>query len=162
MRGLDLIKTGKKLLENNPTESDCSRAISTAYYALFSGLCEVTSKALVNNEEFKRANYQVFRSLDHKNVCSRCIETRDNNRSFPDKIKQFADTFIELNEQRENADYCPNCTFTALEANDYLEQAEEALKGLHQECDEHCRAFAIYVLLKPNNRNQMKKKISSD
>jgi len=157
----DLIETSKKLLENSPTQSDCSRAVSTAYYALFRGLCGIATESLVDNENFERANYQVFRSLDHKNVVDRCKDTRDNKRSFPLEIKQFADTLVELNEQRENADYCPKCKFTSLEASNLIEQAEAALVGLSGMDEQHMRAFALYVLLKPNKRNQLRRSITN-
>jgi len=148
--GGHLITSGRKLLAHPFTDADGCRAVSAAYYALFSGLSQYVADVLLNDPNFDRANYQAFRSLAHGNVCDRCRDTRDGNRAFPETIRNFADVFIDLYEQRENADYCPRTKFNLSKATDYLDQAEEALNQLHSAPTGHGRAFALFVLLKQN------------
>ncbi len=152
MKSHDLIVSGRKLLADEPTEADCRRAVSTAYYALFYQLCEMASRSLtgVLDHQLSRARYQVFRSLTHGNAYERCTATKDSGLDFPEAVQKFAVTFIELKEERELADYCPECSYSQKSAEDYLSQAETALADLNSIDDEHKRAFSLYILLSKN------------
>jgi uncharacterized protein (UPF0332 family) len=162
MKASDLIVSGHKLLLGQPTEADCKRAISSAYYALFYFLCEMSSKSLVGAEDtsFSRARYQVFRSLKHGLVFDRCKECKNEGMSFPKEVQEFADTFIELQEQREFADYCCDRKYSSASATDYLNQAEAAIQKLEKVDIDHQRAFSLFILLAPNPHSK-KMKVSS-
>jgi hypothetical protein len=152
MKSNDLIVSGRKLLAGQPTEADCRRAVSTAYYALFYQLCEMASRSLtgVIDHQLSRARYQVFRSLTHGNAYERCGATKTIGLDFPQAVQNFAVTFIELKEERELADYCPECSYSQKTAEEYLNQAESALADLNSIGEEHKRAFSIYILLSKN------------
>jgi hypothetical protein len=148
MTGSELITTAQKLLREPASTADCRRAVSTAYYALFSALCRACSDSLVGQDN-NRAKYQVYRALDHSNVKERCRETKSDDRSFPDEVRVFADTLVDLYELRELADYCPEKTFDVLVAKNHVDQASKALENLAEVSTDHMKAFAVFVLLKP-------------
>jgi hypothetical protein len=156
MKAVELIHSGRKLLSGDPSEADCRRAISSAYYALFYQLCEMSSRSLtgIQDERFSRVRYQVFRSLTHKNAYDRCRDCKNLDNGFPVQIQEFADVFIYLQEQREFADYCCERKYSVATANDYLEQAELVLTKLGNVSVDHQRAFSLFILLSPNKHSK--------
>ena len=49
---------------------------------------------------------------------------------FPDRICDFAGTFVDLQRQRHDADYNPQATFTRSDTLSAIGRAEDAIKGL--------------------------------
>ena len=151
MQPADLIETAPGLVnlnQENPSQADLNRALSTAYYALFHALCLNCADTRVGSTENDRSQpawQQVYRSPNHKTVKSRC---RSNEMSrFSRGIQGFADTFVELQEKRHEADYAP---FFSLDRSDvliYIADAEVAI-GKLQESDLRDRtAFAVWVTM---------------
>jgi hypothetical protein len=158
LKAADLITTARKLLAAPATEADRRRGISTAYYALFRKLCEVASEELAGPDT-ARAQYQLFRSVDHRVAKEACEKVR--GLKFPDEVITFADAFVALQEDRHAADYCPDRETTqGAESNKELgetaklsiasnivSQAEKAISVLDSVDAKHRRTFAVYVLL---------------
>jgi hypothetical protein len=71
--------------------------------------------------------------------------------SFPQEIKDFANSFISLQEERHRADYNPDSSmnFSKLEVMALLATARLAVAALKSAPTADRRAFAVYVLL-PN------------
>jgi hypothetical protein len=163
MNAIDLVETGKKLLVGTPSDADCRKTVSAAYYALFYQLCEMASRSLtgVDDDRLFRARYQVFRSLSHRNAYDRCRDVKNPELNFPKPVQKFADVFIELQEQRELADYCCECKYTKADANGCLVQAEEALNELDSVGIEHKKAFSLFVLLAPNKYSKKNRVLTS-
>ncbi len=151
MQPADLIETARGLVnlnQENPSQADLNRALSSAYYALFHALCLNCADTWVGSTENDRSQpawQQVYRSPNHKTVKSKC---RSNEMSrFSRGIQGFADTFVELQEKRHEADYDP---FFSLDRSDvliYIADAEVVI-GKLQESDLRDRtAFAVWVTM---------------
>ena len=91
-----------------PRRADPCRAVSTAYYALFhcpartcaDGLAG-RSRSVGNRPMWRRA----YRALEHGQARTRC---KDVPPSFPEGMRDFGQTFAELQGKRHLADYDPD------------------------------------------------------
>jgi len=104
-----LILTAKKLICDDPngqlpTEYDCRRAVSTAYYSLFHFIADraVHQLAFNSSPEFQK---RVHRSIDHNRIESYCNFLTNQAQPADQKIFTFAGMFKTLKEQRHTADY---------------------------------------------------------
>jgi len=68
---------------------------------------------------------------------------------FPNGILNFSETFILLQERRNEADYDPFRKFAKEEVLAYVERAKATIAELKDVPNLDLRAFAIYLLLKP-------------
>jgi uncharacterized protein (UPF0332 family) len=128
---IDLLASARKLLTEMsgtpPSSSDCNRAVSTAYYAIFDCLCSLCANQLVGPVEpgspASEAWVRVYRSLDHKQVSEALskIEGLDEGTQYGVKIIQVAlKSFLEA---RSDADYNRNKNFEPREALAFIGEA---------------------------------------
>lgn len=107
-----------------PKQANLRRAVSTAYYALFHLLIDET----VGNWGIARQRSVLARTFTHramKHVCE------DHVRSFyiakqpraGTKLKDVAQTFSELQQKRETADYDNSFLWTHVSAESWLDKA---------------------------------------
>lgn len=100
-----------------PQQARLRRAISTAYYAMFHALAESNANTLIGASNDLRNSpewVRTYRSLDHGRARSQMISTTINQ--FPDRIFDFAETFVYLQELRHDADYNPLSVLLALKS----------------------------------------------
>ena len=150
----EMIATAYKVLAGQPTASDLRRATATAYYALFHHLCGCFSTIVLHpaGREFVRARLQAYRYIDHGPARSRCLEAKSPSRKFPPGIVKFAETFIELQQRRNEANYDPTVLFDEAFVRNYVGDAERAITAFNSESAEAQRAFAIFVALRSKSR----------
>lgn len=147
----ELIPTARRLARINPgkpRQADLTRAVSTAYYALFHTLAKDAADRLVGTgiRRSKPAWKQVYRALEHgfaKEACNRAARL-----GFPIGIVHFADTFARLQDERHKADYDPDIRYTRTEVIIMISEAEQAIKALHTATLQDRTAFAALVLLR--------------
>ena len=92
--------------------------------------------------------HQAYRALEHRSAKSAC-RNRQAMQRFPSEIQGFADTFVDLQEARQGADY-------ALDGSIYLKSkvlgdvasAEYAITQFEQADIQRRRAFAAHVLFR--------------
>ena len=151
----DLIATARKLMSGSAADCDLRRAVSTAYYALFHHLCFLFSGIVQRPGEahYLRAFTQAYRYVDHGLAKSKCEQVVTGKLGFPRRIVYFAETFIDLQQARIEADYNPLAKFDAKSVLNLIENAESALASFDQDSPEAQRAFAIFVALKPKTRS---------
>lgn len=129
---LELINTCHKLVPRAaappPTETDMRRAISTAYYALFHTLAVSNAELIAGSPESTMSSYaweRVYRRLDHGRA-------QNNLRAVLHQLspngENFARTFIDVQNLRQEADYDPNAAFTPSDAANIIAQAETAIR----------------------------------
>ena len=148
-----LLLTAKKLLSGEPSGEDTRRAVSTAYYAMFHHLCEKVCSLLVCGEgELNRARYQAYRSIDHGPTKSACLECRED-KSFPQAVVEYAETFVALQQRRHDADYDPFEAFSAASAQALIGRSEHAIAAFDAVDEKHQRAFVILVALRKRGRS---------
>lgn len=125
-----------------PSQADMRRAISTAYYALFHTLAASNAELIVGQPQSNISSYaweRVYRRLDHGRA-------RNNLRAALNLLSQtgenFARTFIDLQEQRQEADYNPNARFIRSETINIIARAQTAIRDFAQLTQEERRFLA--------------------
>lgn len=134
-----------------PREVELRRAISTAYYALFHTLAGCCANMLVGATRSARSQQawrQVYRALQHGQVKRRCTQNQDIMRKFPQEIQDFGARFIDMQKQRERADYDPLAIFFRANVLQRIEETEKVIAKFESTRinDTHRRAFAVFVL----------------
>lgn len=89
-----------------------SRAVSTAYYALFHALAELCARELVGVRRAAEQYRHVYRSLDHSHA-RRVLDAVRREASSGDDLRVIADVFVEAQQDRHRADYDPGYRVTA-------------------------------------------------
>jgi uncharacterized protein (UPF0332 family) len=150
---LDFVATARSSVEasgQTPTETDCRRAVSTAYYAVFHCLAADCANLLIGpdgSDRGREAWRRVYRALEHGPARDRC-GNRDRMRSFPPEIRNFAGVFARLQDRRHEADYDPFIKPTQAEAQGFIGEAAEAIDALRSAPEPDRRAFCAYVLFR--------------
>jgi hypothetical protein len=132
----DLIITARQLTqlhERRPRQSDLRRAISSAYYALFHGLAEVSADRLVGVTPTARQSIawsRIYRDLDHNKVKKACRKAGQIGGSID--LMVYASSFLDLQELGHQADYDPNVRFKHSFVVDRVNEAEQALTALQR------------------------------
>ena len=129
----ELLDTAKYLLRQNnnrPTDAAIRRSISMAYYALFHLLIE---DAVIHLVPETGQQTSLARSFDHgkmKQVCKAIGEGRHPflGSTVPDALKQLTATFVDLQDQRHDADYNRTRFFTKADARESVSRVEKALR----------------------------------
>lgn len=138
--------------------SDCNRAVSTAYYALFDCICSKVADRVAGKLLVQRAPsvawLRVYRSLDHKSVRDALLRATQAEANETNPFAVIATIFNKLLEAREFADYdrgkdfdleavCVK-VFEAQFAVDFLEVA-----GMHCENEAELISQMIVEILVP-------------
>lgn len=142
----ELINTCHKLVPTAagppPSQADMRRAISTAYYALFHTLAASNAELIAGQPQSNISSYaweRVYRRLDHGRA-------QNNLRAALNLLSQsganFARTFIELQDQRREADYNPNAVVTRSDTINIIAQAQTAIRDFAQLSQEERRLLA--------------------
>lgn len=131
------------------------RSVSSSYYAMFHALARLCADSLVGTQPAKRSNkawVEVYRGLGHSDSLKMC--KRAHQKSFPQSIKDFADSFQLLQAERHRADYDPTARFTKDDAIKYVNMAEAAISALKTVPILDKKAFAAWVLITGHGVNQ--------
>ena len=142
----ELIDTCHKLVPTvparPPSQADMRRAISTAYYALFHTLAVSNAELIAGQPQSNMSSYaweRVYRRLDHGRA-------QNNLRAVFNLMSQsgenFARTFIDLQDQRQDADYNPNARVTRSDTINIIAQAQTAIRDFAQLTHEERRLLA--------------------
>ena len=149
MNSRDVIETARRLTElgkRPPTQADLRRAVSTAYYAMFHCLAGAAADLLIGSSRGP-AWHQVYRALEHGKARSAC-QQQEAIRAFPMEIRNFAQTFVDLQEARHQADYALEGQYYKMDVLVTIEAAENAIDQFEQADVQHQRRFAVHVLFK--------------
>ena len=142
-------------------EADFSRAISSAYYAVFHACLHEAAIHIVGTDNLSSPLYTlVYRSIDHKQLRDICVESGKTNpkpmyqKYIPSDglgsdIRGYANTFVELYELRMLADYDPTVTFTMTEVGTSIKAARTAIERLGRANAEMKRIFLTLLLFRP-------------
>ena len=142
----ELIATCYKLVPPTalppPSQADMRRAISTAYYALFHTLAASNAELIAGQPRSSISSYaweRVYRRLDHGRA-------QNNLRGVLSQLSQsgenFARTFIDLQDRRQEADYDPNASITRTRTLNIIARADTAIGDFAQLTQEERRLLA--------------------
>jgi uncharacterized protein (UPF0332 family) len=123
------------------------RAVSSAYYAAFHGLCGRATDMIVGKAERGSTRYGlVYRSFDHREMRAACL----NVSAFGMEIKTCARHFVSLQAARLEADYNPLAKdFTFLDVQSSINQARVVISALEAADDDERKTFLIGFKFKP-------------
>jgi hypothetical protein len=153
-----------------PKQATLRRSISTCYYAIFHFLIEEATFLLVGaGHGDSQLRQFAARSFVHGKMKSLCKEfVKGNAQSIHELLRPFwtpmsvanatgmrlvAQTFIDLQDARHDADYNVSVTFSRHEALNAVARAENAFNAwrrLRSSNRELCRFFAIALSLWPS------------
>ncbi len=123
------------------------RAVSTAYYAMFHALLQNNADMLYGHETGHPKSpgwTAIYRALTHTRARSKLAPR--SVLDFPDAIADFAATILDLQQQREHADYNPNAIFTYSGTVNVVDRADNNISNFFDTSDEDLRALAAHLL----------------
>jgi hypothetical protein len=157
---LEMLMTARRLIETNvgdqATRLDLRRAVSSAYYALFHFVAQSCTEIFLpkRSKALSRARLQAYRSIDHRDIKSACILTKDPRYGSPQSMRAFAEVFLTMNKHRERADYDPSAIgdFHPEQARYLIDACDTAIGSFNATDIDDRRAFAVQVCLKSKAR----------
>ena len=153
IRWRDLITTSRLLTRQQapaaaPVEDSLRRAVSTAYYAMFHALATSNADCLVGTAHdpiSRHAWTRVYRGLGHREAKRNLQQEQD---LFSQPVRNFTNTFVELQDQRHLADYDPDQAFPLSAVLNWIDRAEEAISDFMLVSQDERSAVAIQVLIR--------------
>jgi hypothetical protein len=118
----------------NPSQASLRRAVSTAYYALFHLLIEDAAQRWQGSSE---ARTGVERAFDHGPMYRTSLQFQgpvwkdwqNNRQPVPPALREVANAFIRLQEERHIADYNSHETWSAKDVEATLELVSTAFQN---------------------------------
>ena len=152
MRWQDLIAASRLLAatlhpSTQPLQDSLRRAISTAYYAMFHALASSNADCLVGVPHDPLTGHawsRVYRGLNHNTAKRNLLQ---DQHLFSPRVRYFAATFAQLQDQRHRADYDPDTTFTVPQTLDWIDLAEAAIESFMQTDPEERKMVVIQSLI---------------
>ena len=153
IRWQDLIATSRSLTtpqssQTQPLDDSLRRAVSTAYYAMFHALSASNADCLIGTPHDAVTGHawtRVYRGLEHR--AAKQNLQRDQG-LFSQLARNFATTFVELQDQRHVADYDPAQTFAVSAVQNWIDRAEEAINDFMAVSTDERSAVAIQTLIR--------------
>ena len=130
-----------------PIQARLRRAVSTAYYAMFHCLAACAADLFIGRV-LSPAWHRTYRAMEHGRARSACRQAQTMP-EFPAEIRDFADAFVVLQIERQQADYALD--MDAYRKSDVLRRiasAERAISRFEQADVEAKRGFAAHVLFR--------------
>ena len=146
----DLMEAARALVESGPappTQARLRRAVSTAYYAMFHCLAACAADLFIGTVRGP-AWHRTYRALEHGRARSACRQAQTMP-EFPAEVRDFADVFVVLQIERQQADYAlDTAAYRASDVLGYIASAERAISRFEQAEMAARRAFAAHVLFR--------------
>ena len=150
---MELITAGRATLVPQPPATQphpaaARRAVSTAYYAAFHALTASNADVLIGSPSDQlttEAWIRIYRRLDHSHTRE---QLRQNRHNFSSDTRTFADLFLDLQNERHNADYNPQATFTPQTATIWLSKTQAAITDFLRTSQRERTSIAILTLIR--------------
>ena len=150
MNSHDLMEAAGTLAEagrGRPTQARLRRAVSTAYYAMFHCLAASAADSFIGRAR-SSAWHRAYRALDHGQAKSACQQRRAMQ-GFPLEVRDFAKAFVELQIERQQADYALDVpSYRKSKVLEYISSAGQAIRRFEQVDMRDKRGFAAHVLFR--------------
>ena len=154
MNPFNLLEIAKLLAQAGehgaPRQANLRRAVGTAYYALFHYLARCVADSLVGktkNRRSQRAWRQAYRSLERREAKNK-FRNENALRTFPQRCRDFADLFSEMQTRRHDADYDPAMKFGRKEVLFDIRRIESMIDRFEKVSARDRRDFAVYAVMK--------------
>ena len=130
------------------TDTELRKAVSCAYYAIFHTLCRAYADVMVGPRAGSQLEQELwnmaYRTIDHGPARGKCNDA-GSMRRFNQDIRKFAVRLVDLQRYRHEADYDPGATFTQTQANQIIDDAEDAVTGFNNAPPDEIRLFITYL-----------------
>lgn len=141
----DLLKQARHLADmdrRRPKQASLRRAVSSAYYAIFHALIDDASRFLLRGAARESLRNQLARAFEHGHMkqAARAFAYSGKKRNAPKNewrlllsatpsadLRNVADTFVDLQQWRHDADYNVARAFTRSEVQAVVTRATAAL-----------------------------------
>jgi hypothetical protein len=155
----DLLKQARHLANREPRrprQASLRRAISAAYYALFHLLIREATTRLVAIPNLRQRFARGFAHTDMKEASKAFsnpapqpnqLDILTGGVPIPHEVQRVASAFLELQEQRYEADYNVSATFTRSETNQLVARVEEAFQDWQTIRDDPVAQMYLAALL---------------
>lgn len=136
----DLLEQAQHLARRErlrPKQASLRRAVSSAYYALFHLLIHDAAALLIANLDLRVRCSRLFEHGDMKQASKEFGANRPNAEQLqkltggppiPAGVQQVAQTFLELQEERHEADYDLEKVFTRADVNRLVARTRQAFQ----------------------------------
>lgn len=148
-----------KLDAKRPRQASLRRAVSTAYYALFHLLVDAAVRQHAPNAQLQPYFARAFDHGDIKKVCGWFSGSTPGKgwtnliADVPDKLRNVAVTFVDLQEARHTADYDLSERFHRSLVMEKLRAVEQAFEDWAAvEADDVSKVFLSAFLLVKHSR----------
>jgi len=155
---LELARRIGDLDGDNPGQATLRRAVSTAYYALFHLLI---SEATANwsRSQFRPLLGRVFEHGKMKQACNKVPGSNlklspFEGRTPEDHLRVVASTFVQAQEQREDADYDVSLQWSRKEVETQVESVADAFRSWMAVRDRPDAQEFLVLLLGPKQRKR--------
>ena len=147
----DLLAVADLLAEQrgrrNLRKAAMRRAVSSAYYAVFHGVCFVCTRALGLWRRDAALTEPVYRLLDHGQIRKR-LSGREAA-EIGSVVAEIGINFAELQALRHLADYSsPKLEIRLTETRSTVDRARKTITDLESLDDDQCRRLAVLLITK--------------
>ena len=124
-------------------------AVRSAYLAAYHALARSNAELLVGDSDTERNRSAWLRTYQALGGDYSDQRLQGDYSDYPEAIRAFADTFLDLHQQRLLADEDPSATFTVAEAQAWVERATDAINAFLSADPAQRKSFALEILLRP-------------
>ena len=116
----------ERLAAPEPSESECRRAVSDAFYALYHALTLAAMPHMTASDD-PLEPYRRIRRIRHRHVRAAAKEALAD---ADERGRVVADVMLDMYTWREAADYDHLVRFASRDANDIIDLADEVMEAL--------------------------------
>ena len=153
MQWQDIIAMAQDLAATSPSDRfhqiHLRGAVRSAYLAAYHALARSNADLLVGAPDAERNQPDWLRAYHALGGDYSDHRLQGDYSDYPDAIRAFADTFLDLHQQRLLADEDPSATFTVAEALAWVERATDAINAFLSADPMQRKSFALAILLQP-------------
>ena len=150
MQWKELIALAREMAATPPSDrlhqTKIRLAVSTVYYAMYHALARSNADLLVGPSETEGSPpewHRIYMALGGDSAFE--LMRADFSR-HPEAVRRFVEEFLSMHHQRLRAEDDPATTFTAAEAQDWIQRVEVAIAEFLSVEPGRRRAFALELL----------------
>ena len=131
-----------------PRQSDLKTAVNRTYYALFHTLAIMAADAATGKTARTRKDpawTHTARALDHRTARQEC-QRIVGQALLSTAVRQFAQTFVQMQTLRNEADYEDYSRYTRTQVRIWIEEAERAIATVERESQDMQRTLATMAM----------------
>ena len=155
----ELLQQAKELVHkdpNKPTQADLRRAVSSAYYAVFHLLifeaCLNWSNDITRPGLARMLDHGVMKKVSKKTTDASKMPYAGEDPVIVDKLRSFAGLFVQLQEQRHEADYNIKDGWTLTQALNEMLAANRAFVIWHEiRTEKISQDYLVSLLIRPRD-----------